>query len=147
MNKKVIAILLSVLLVFTLVGCGSDKKEETDKNDTHVTEQTNKNKLDKFKEELKAKGHDVGENETLAYDMLGATNGYKFKVDGELIEIYEYDEKKLSEDGKKKLEEAKKGSINMSGINVPVKYNNYLVLARSEKHSKASEIVDIFNNL
>ena len=152
MKKRVIAVILSSLLVFALVGCGSNDKESANKDNLQSTEvestnEVNKSRLDKFKEELKAKGYEVGDNEIVAYEMVGATNGYKFKVDGEPIEIYEYDESKLTDDGKQKLEEAKKGSINMSGINMPVKYNNNLVLIRSDEHSKGNEILEIFNSL
>lgn len=147
MTKKIIAVALSSLLVFALVGCGSSNKDDVNKDNTQLTEEASKNKLDEFKEALKAKGYEVGDNEVVAYEMLGATNGYKFNVDGELIEIYEYDPSKLTDDGKEKLEEAKKGSINMSGISIPVKYNNNLVLARSDEHSKGEEILEIFNSL
>lgn len=147
MRKKIIAMLLSSLLVFALVGCGSSDKDNINKDNTQFTEGVSKNKLDEFKETLKAKGHEVGDNEVVAYEMIGATNGYKFKVDGELIEIYEYDSSKLTDEGKEKLEEAKNGSINMSGISIPVKYNNNLVLVRSDEHSKGKEILDIFNSL
>lgn len=147
MKKKIIAMLLSSLLVFALVGCGSSDKDNVNKDNIQLTEEVSKNKLDGFKEALKDKGYEVGDNEVVAYEIIGATNGYKFKVDGELIEIYEYDSSKLTDDGKGKLEEAKNGSINMSGISIPVKYNNNLVLVRSDEHSKGKEILDIFNSL
>ena len=147
MRNKIIAMLLSSLLVFVLVGCGSSDKDNVNKDNTQLTEEVSKNKLDEFKEALKSKGYEVGDNEVVAYEMVGATNGYKFKVDGELIEIYEYDPSKLTDEGKEKLEEAKNGSINMSGISIPVKYNNNLVLVRSDEHSKGKEILDIFNSL
>lgn len=138
--RKIVSILLCCLLIFSVVGC--NEKTNTDKK-----EDVKINKLDKFKNTLKEKGYTVGENETLAFQMVGATNGYKFKVDGNLIEIYEYDEKNLSEEGKKFIEQAKNGSINLSGFNVPVKYNNYLMLSRVNEHPKGKEIVEIFNGI
>lgn len=147
MYKRIASILLSAMLVFTLVGCDSNNKSSKEDQGTKQTATEKQSKLDKFKQELKSKGHDVGENEVIAYEMLGANNGYKFKVDGELIEIYEYDKDKLSEEGKKYVEQAKNGSVSMQGMNFPVKYNDYLMLARIDEHSKANEIIEVFNSL
>ncbi len=146
MKKKIIAIFCSALLLIGLVGCSSNNETSKNQNNTNSLEST-KSKLDEFKEKLKENGFEVGENEAIAYDMVGANNGYKFKVDGELVEIYEYDKDNLSEEGKNKVQEAQNGSISFSGVNIPVKYNNYLVLARMDEHSNANEIIEVFNSL
>ncbi|BDR80712.1 hypothetical protein N072000002_09680 [Clostridium tetani] len=91
-------------------------------------------------------GFKVSENEPVAFQMVGASNGYKFKVDDELIEIYEYDMKNLNEDGKKYVEQAKKGQISILGFNVPVKLKNNLMLIRYDEHSKKDKILEVFNN-
>ena len=147
MKKKIIAIFCSALLLIGLVGCSSNNETSKSQNNNVESSQSSKNKLDEFKEKLKAEGFEVGENEVVAYDMIGANNGYKFKVDGELVEIYEYDKNNLSEDGKVKVQEAENGSIDFGGMNLPVKYNNYLVLVRMDEHRKANEIIEVFNSL
>lgn len=147
MKKKILSILCSSLLLIVLVGCNSNNESNKNQNNDVESSQTSQNRLDKFKEKLKSEGFEVGENEVIAYDMIGANNGYKFKVDGELVEIYEYDKNNLSEDGKVKVQQAENGSIDFGGMNIPVKYNNYLVLVRMDEHSKADKIIEVFNSL
>ncbi|MEG0297434.1 MAG: hypothetical protein RR620_12015 [Clostridium sp.] len=144
--KKILSLLICLMLSLTVVSCGDNKEEVKEPEKEPVVEQP-VSKVDKFKNTLKEKGYEVGEDELLAFEMVGANNGYKFKVDGELIEIYEYDEANLSEEGKGFIEQGKNGSISLSGFNVPVKYNNFLMLGRADKHSKGTEIIEIFNSL
>lgn len=54
--------------------------------------------------------------------------------------------KNLNEDGKKYVEQAKKGQISISGFNVPVKLKNNLMLIRYDEHSKKDKILEVFNN-
>jgi hypothetical protein len=70
----------------------------------------------------------------------------KFNLDNELIEVYEYDMANLSEDIKILIEQAKKGNVNLFGFNIPVKFNDGLILVRYDEHSKANKIVEVFNN-
>lgn len=143
--KKILSILLVGILSFGLVAC--NKTEGDTKEVGNSTKQEEKkSKLDSIKDSYKKAGFEVGENETIAFQMVGANNGYKFKLDGELIEIYEYDSKNLSEEGKKISEQAKKGSISFSGFNSPVKFNDGLMIMRYGEHSKKDKVLEVFNN-
>ncbi|MEG0577987.1 MAG: hypothetical protein RR500_09030 [Bacilli bacterium] len=147
--KKIIAILLSCILGATVfVGCG-DKKETSKESDNQnvKVEEKQKNPIDELKNDFKKAGLKVGDNETLAFDMVGATSGEKFNVNGEPIEVYYYDKDKLNDEGKKYLEEAKKGSMSISGMNFPVTYNKLgLVLTRVNEHKDKTKILEVFNS-
>jgi ribosomal protein S19 len=103
-------------------------------------------RLSGLKQRFKDAGFTVGNSESVAYEMLGAKDGVKFNLDNELIEIYEYDMANLSEDIKILIEQAKKGNVNLFGFNIPVKFNDGLILVRYDEHSKANKIVEVFNN-
>ena len=103
-------------------------------------------KLNGFKQYLKDNGFTVGDNEIVAYDMLYAKDGLKFKINNELIEIYEYDTANLSADASSIVDQAKQGSVNFLGFNMPVTYNNGLMLVRYDDHSQGDKIVELFNS-
>lgn len=155
MFKKVLSLILSVGMSVSLVACGSKEEAPKEVNSKQVetqpaqqanTNEVKKNKLDSLKEEFKKAGFEVGENQTIAFEIINATNGYKFTLNGQLIEIYEYDQSKLSEEGKKTTEQAKKGSISMSGFNVPVKYKDGIMLIRYDEHKDKDKILEVFNS-
>lgn len=142
--KKIVSILvLLTLLLGATIGC--TKKEEAKQNVPEKKQEEVKPNLDRLKEEFKKEGLEVGDNENVAFDMLGANNGYKFKLNGELIEIYEYNLNALSENGNKFVEQAKNGSVTMSGFNIPVKYNDGIMITRYDEHKDKDKILEIFN--
>ncbi|MGL5330159.1 MAG: hypothetical protein ACRDD7_12890 [Peptostreptococcaceae bacterium] len=149
--KKILALILVGALSFGVIGCGADKKPETENKENTSTESKKEevklSKIDKFKNYLKDKGFKVEDNEVLAFDMMKANDGAKFKVDGQLIEIYTYDKDKLIDGAQEMLDAAVNGSVNMSGFNIPVVYNNYAMLGRVNEHSKKDEIINIFKSL
>lgn len=137
-------------MVFGLVGCGTtatkEEPKETVKEEVAKEEVAKKEPIDALKEEFKNKGFTIGENSTIAFEMMGATSGQKFKLNDGLIEIYYYDESKLTEEGKKLFEQVKNGSVNVSGFNVPVVYKNNFVIARVNDHKDKDKILEIFNS-
>ncbi|KNF08572.1 hypothetical protein CLPU_6c00580 [Gottschalkia purinilytica] len=149
--KKLIIVMFSVILIIGVSGCSKntnttkDIKEE--KQEVNQVQEDKGNLLDQLKDEFKKAGFEIGSNEVVAFDMVNAKNGYKFKVDGELIEIYEYDLNNLSDEAKKSVEQAKKGTVNMSGFNLPCVWNEKgIAMFRVEEHSQKDKIVEIFNN-
>lgn len=153
--KKILTILTLGLALF-LVGCSSNKPEEikpvvsapveAEAEEETKVEEVKKDPLDALKEEFKNKGFEVGENEIIAFEMMGATNGNKYKINGELIEVYTYDESKLTTEGKKQFEQAKNGSISMSGFNIEVSYINGFVLTRLSEHKDKDKIIEVVKN-
>ncbi|MBA2912301.1 uncharacterized lipoprotein YehR (DUF1307 family) [Clostridium beijerinckii] len=148
MKKKFIASVLALFTITSLVGCGSTQTTENAdaKEPTRQESNKNANPLDGLKQEFVKAGFTVGDNKELAYSMLGATNGYKFDLNGSPIEIYYYDSKNLKEDDKKFYEQAKKGKIDMSGINVPVVLKNDIMIVRADEHKDKDKILEVFNN-
>lgn len=102
--------------------------------------------VEDFKEQLVKEGFTVGDNQLIAYEMVNANNGIKFELDGELIEVYEFDLNKLSNEAKETTKQAEQGSISMSGFNVPVKYNKGIMIARLDEHSQADKLIEILNS-
>lgn len=152
---------LSIIMCMSLLlisGCGtatSGKPATETTNNVKPTDATvvtpppstqRVNRLDSLKKAFSDSGLKVGDNEVVAYQMLGANNGYKFKIDGGLIEIYEYDLSNLATDGKSFIDQAKKGSVSISGFNVPVKYNNGLMIDRYDEHSEKDKILKVFDD-
>lgn len=154
--KKLLSILLAGMLSFGMVACGeskdTSKKDDTSKPAPTETKKEEPKKEEKkepieaFKEELKKAGLNIGENSDVFFEMVGATSGQKIKVNDQLLEIYYYDESKLTEEGKKLFEQAKKGNIDMSGINLPVVYKNNFALARVSEHKDKDKILEVFNS-
>lgn len=148
MKKKLIASVLALFTIISLVGCGNSQTTANADAKEPTKQESNKNvnPLDGLKQEFVKAGFTVGDNKELAYSMLGATNGYKFDLNGSPIEIYYYDSKNLKEDDKKFYEQAKKGKIDMSGINVPVVFKNDLMIVRADEHKDKDKILEVFNN-
>ncbi|MBN1050305.1 hypothetical protein [Clostridium botulinum] len=147
MKKKIIATLLTVILAISLVGCSNSKSTSANAQETVKKEETKStNPLDNLKKSFADAGLNVGDNKELAFSMLGATNGYKFDINGTPIEIYYYDSKNLTKDQKKFYDQAKNGSVDMTGFNIPVKFKNNIMLARLDDHPNKDKILEVFNN-
>ena len=153
MKKKIIAIMLAVFTTISLVGCGNsstsvsaDAKEAPKQESAKKEDVKTNNPLDKLKKSFADAGFKVGENKDLVYAMLGASNGYKFDVNGNLIEIYYYDSKNLKEEQKKFYNQAKTGNVDMGGYNVSVVFKNDLMIVRTDKHPDKDKILEVFNN-
>ena len=147
--KKIISLLGIILLMVGFVGCGSTKETSTPLKEEKkaIVKEIKKAPLDVLKDEFKKQGFEVGENETVAFEMLGATNGNKYKLNGELIEVYIYEEGKLTTEGKKQFEQVKSGSISMSGINLKVDYINGFALTRLDDHKDKNKIIEVVKNI
>lgn len=148
MNKKIIATFLAAILAFSLVGCSNSKTTTNAPAEPTAKKEETKstNPLDDLKKAFVDAGLKVGDNKELAFAMLGASNGYKFDINGKPIEIYYYDSKKLTDDQKKFYNQAKNGSVDMSGFNLPVKFKNDIMLVRFDKHPNKDKILEVFNN-
>lgn len=158
MKKMLSFLLVGALSLSVLVGCSGKKEDKKDNDSKPAATDTKKeekkeevkdtgNRLDKSKEELKKKGFKVGENEDIAFSMVGATNGYKFKVNDQLLELYIYEEGKLTDEGKEMFKQAKKGSISFSGINIKVDYINDFVVARLDEHKDKDKIIEVLKSI
>lgn len=105
--------------------------------------------IDNLMDQFRKAGFAIGANEKIPFENLGAKNGYRVKVDNDVIDVYEFDMNNLSAEGKKVTDEAKKGTVNISGTRTPVKFKNGIMLVGVDKHTnkeKISEIFDKFGN-
>jgi len=153
-GKAIVTITLMAFVFFLMVGCGNNSADvgNEDQKGGQLAEQGQTeqgqelNRLDVLKQAFKDAGFEVGENEVLAFEMLHASAGMKFTLDGELIEIYEYDMANLSDEASDIVEQAKKGSIDFMGFNVPAKFKDGLMMTRHNEHSQGEKIIEVFEN-
>lgn len=151
--RRIIALLLVGVTSLGLVSCKSAEEKEMEKivqdskiektiaipNDLYV--------LDKFRKEIEKAGNQVSASKEANYSVIGAQNGYIFSVNGEYVEIYEYNEKNLNDAGKKAIEEAKAGTITIDGKSQKALYKDGLLLTNIEGHSNEDGIIEVFNKL
>lgn len=151
--KKIIALLLVGITSFSLMACESDEEKEKQKmiEDAKVTKTISIPEdlyiLDKFQKEIEKAGNQVGSSKDADYNSIGAQNGYLFSVNGQFVEIYEYNLKNLNDKGKAIIEEAKAGTITKDGKKEKAIYKEGLLLTSIEGHSNEKDIVDIFNKI
>lgn len=169
--KRIVIIILSLVLLMSTTGCGGkgsaepetetervsaavepkdepkvepkDEPKEVKKKEKEVVK-TGRS-LEGLKDTFKDSGFELGENELIAFEMLEATNGMKFTLDDELIEIYEYNLGNLTDEAKEVVRQAETGSVEMSGFIIPVEYKDGLMITRQDEHSQKEKILDIFN--
>ncbi|MFR1708913.1 MAG: hypothetical protein ACLSV2_08435 [Clostridium sp.] len=134
MMKKILStILISMSILFLLVGCGSSKAKD-------VT-------IDSIKQSFADAGMTVGENKEVMFQMIGANNGVKFDINEETVELYYYDSKNLSDDGKEYVKQAKEGSVSILGMSSkPALYKDGFMLINYENHKDKDKIVETFNS-
>lgn len=90
---------------------------------------------------VKSEGYSLGDKQHKMYQFLMAVDGYGMKVDGETIEVYEFD---LSvKTGQTALEKLKTDGFMGSGIIV----NKNLALMKKKKHPKWEELKELFLSL
>ena len=149
--KKYLLLFSALFLILT--GCSQDEEEPIEEDEEEIVEEEpieedeeEQRTLEGLKNEFINEEFEVGDNEEIAYAMVNADKGMKFELDGELIEIYKYNIDDLSDEAEETVEQAKKGSIDMSGFNIPVKYNDGIMLVRYDDHSQEEKIIKVFNN-
>lgn len=132
--KKVLSMfLITTSMLFLLVGCGGAKSKD-------VT-------MDSIKQSFADAGMTVGENEEVLYQMIGANNGAKFDINGDKVELYFFDNKDLSEEGKEYVEQAKKGSVSLFGADsIEVLFKDGFMLLNYNDHKDKDKIVETFNS-
>lgn len=146
------SLLVVLLLISLLAGCAAGGDVEQPAEAPAASQQEvhepvpEVSRLVELKQHFAGAGFEIGENELIAYDMIHATNGMKFTLDGELIEIYEYDLDNLTPEAQDTVQQAEAGSISFSGFNVPVVCKDGLMLVRHDEHSQGDKIVEAFNN-
>lgn len=160
MKKRIFLLFIASIIGLNIIGCNNSKNEvkggnevssKTQEQNSNISKENDQSKekkepIEALKQAFLDNGFEVGENQPIAYEMLGATSGEKFTLDGELIEIYYYDELKLNDESRKLYEQAKLGNVDMSGINIHVIFKNNFALCRAEEHKEKDKILEVFNS-
>lgn len=127
-NMKNCRIFFVVMLLAFLFGCGNSQ------GDKQLT-------IESFTEALESNGISIGKKSEKMYRLLMATDGYGIDVNGEYIEVYQFDT--TIQSGKDAIEKWKKEGF----MGQPVIVNKNLMMFADKKHKDWKEIFHIFNSL
>lgn len=162
--KKIIAVCLLIITVFSLASCGMPTAE-VKKDEVKIADMDSKYGLTQMCKDLHKKEYLPESGIKMASDVIGAETGYRFDAlvgsDVVVIELYEFNTEKLNDTAKTTIKEIEeKGSFNMLDYKeVPAtmsKNGKYMVIyndakAQGDKPDKAHKdrynaFMKIFNN-
>lgn len=108
--------------------------------------------IDTFKQKLKENEIEIEEEtENKECNLIGASEGVSYMINGTVIQVYRFDLDKSDEltvtNLKKAQEEQKIIMPTFNNYEFKVKYNKGLVLINYEEHPQEQEIVQVFENL
>lgn len=139
----IIAIVALIVLGIYFVTKGNKSKE--------VNSDSQEISIETFKNALQDKGLTVTEVTPKVGAMIGADEGYGYKINETSIEIYKFNEESNNELTKSNIEKAKNQGIiimpDFNNMEIKGKYNKGLLLVNYEGHPNENEIVSIFTNL
>lgn len=130
--KKIISVVLIVAFVILLAACG-----QVD---------TPKYALADIIENFKTNGLTIGEKSDKIFQLIGAKDGYAIEINGEKVELYEFDPDSKAEITKTNLKTAKEGYMDMVGSKANVILNGNIALIGYDDHPDKDKIVEIFKN-
>lgn len=152
MSKKgIITIIIVIALIVCAVlfiGGNKQKNEPTQESSSDPVKEGIT--INDFKDNLNNKGLNVTKETKKMGEMIGATEGCGYEINGKSVEVYKFDEKSTETLTVNNIEMAKtSGKIKMPDLNMEFKaiYNKGLVLINYEGHPNEKEIVEVFNNL
>lgn len=133
--KKVLTVLVALILIIGVTGCG---KQDANVEITTSSEQQ-LTAFEQFEKGLEDEGLEY-EKVTMAAEMLGAIEGYKYKFESGKAEIYRFDK-----DSDTIKDAAENKSLYMEGFgSFPVEVNgNLALIVEDDENSKV--ISKIFN--
>ena len=137
--KKILTSLLILVVCCSLTACGD--KKETNNNDNNKTQETDKVTLSNLRSKIENLGIKC-EKSVVAYDMVGAKDGFKLKSNNKTIEVYQFDK---SSKEYKEAESSQK--LNLSSMNMKfdaVVKNGYAYTIEKdfEKYDDVIKILD-----
>ena len=137
LTKALLILLVLFLGMIVLTGCSK--------------EETKQLKVQDFKNALESNGLVVTEEIPKAAGMVGAEEGYGYKINGVNIEVYQFNERNNEELAKENIKKAKdEGKIVMPSFGnytFDAVYNKGLALTSYDKHPDAEKIISIFKGL
>lgn len=144
--KVIIAVIVIVALIAIGIYFGTKGKESEEVNSS-----SQEVSIENFKNVLQNKGLTVTEVTPKVGAMIGADEGYGYKINGTSIEIYKFNEESNNELTKSNIDKAKNQGIivmpDFNNMEIKGKYNKGLLLVNYEGHPNEDEIVSAFNSL
>ena len=137
-------ILVALLCITVLTGCGGNKDDNQSNNNT-TTENTSDNNqteisswYDRFEAELKNKNINYTSKTSTDATSIGGVEGYHYETNEGSIDVYRFD----NDEELNKIVESGKVSIEGSNKNVEVKDNMVIV-----SDGLSSNVLDIFKGM
>lgn len=153
----ILVIIIIAVLAIGIYFIVNNKGEESTMTSTEAqqstigqTEEVKETNIEEFKTKLEESGLTISDTIQKSAELIGAEEGIGYEIDGEVIEVYKFNENSTDDLTKTNIESAKKdGKINMTTFNMTlnVKYNKGLCLVRYENHPDKEKILEVFNNL
>ncbi len=149
-KTKVWPLVVALILILAILGISVYYIVE-DESILDVFKENKKLEIIDFKEALEHKGLVISNTTNKIGELIGATEGYSYSINGVDIEVYKFDENSSEELTKNNIKSAKeKGTITMpdfNNITFNALYNKGLVLLSYEQHPDKDKIIEIFNSL
>lgn len=139
--KKILTSMLILIMCFSLTACG-DKKESDSKDDTK-TQTTDKVTLSNLQSKIESLGIKC-EKSVVAYDMVGAKDGFKLKSNSKTIEVYQFD-KNSSE--YKEAESSQKLNLSSMNMKLDATIKNGYAYIIDKDFEKYDDVIKILNKL
>lgn len=152
-NTIIVASLVLIIIVAAIASIFLYNKEHRVNENKEEAKQLVKEtvSIDTFKQKLKEEFEIESETENKECDLIGASEGVSYIIDGTVIQVYRFDLEKSDEltvtNLKKAQEEGKVLMPSFNNYEFKVKYNKGLVLVNSEEHPQEEKIVEIFQSL
>lgn len=158
-KRKYIIIVIILAICISIIGLivfkGINKNNEDSKNTQKVNskiEEKQEVSIENLKKKIAENGLEITDETTKIGTLIGANEvGYGYEINGDYIEVYEYDENSSEELTKQNIKSAKeKNIITMPAFNnaeLTAMYNKGLMLVGYEEHPNKEKIIEIFNNL
>lgn len=139
--KKIYVFMLIFVLTFTITGCDSKSKENSDANNTPTEEKLNEiTSIEDFEKEVKKMGISCKKTQMVA-EYIGAQSGIKLECNNSALEIYKFSN---SSDAYKAAEKEQKISMEGFGKFDAVVKNGYALMidVNFPQHDKIIELFD-----
>lgn len=139
--KKALTSLLILIVCCSLTACGD--KKETDNNETEKTQTSDSVTLSNLQSKIESLGIKC-EKAVVAYDMVGAKDGFKLKSNDKTIEVYKFDK---NSNEYKDAESSQKLNLSSMNMKLDATIKNGYAYIIDKDFEKYDDVIKILNKL
>ncbi|WP_346880447.1 hypothetical protein [Clostridium sp. UBA3061] len=150
--KKILSTIIVITMLISMVGCATKPSTNTKPAETQgQLKQENKFDFDKFQKALEEDGFKVEKGLPIE-NLVGAVNGYFYKINDVAIEVYKFDlnsKNPLTVENIKMAKESSKIKLDLQQgpLEVPAEINNNLIISAIDMHPDKDKIVKVLKDL